>query len=195
MPAPDVHTRLLQPLNSTQIPYMVTGGLAAIIYGEPRLTNDVDVVLRLEAGDAERLLAAFPGPAYYAPPLETVRAEAARPAHGHFNIVDVETSLRADVYCLGDDPLGRWAMERRRGITVADATIWVAPIEYVVLRKLEYYRMAASDRHLSDVAAMRRISGGIIDRPALAGWIERLGLDVEWRMTEPGSGADGRDDS
>jgi hypothetical protein len=51
---------------------MVTGGLAAIIYGEPRLTNDVDIVLRLEPEDAERLLAGFPAPAYYAPPLETV---------------------------------------------------------------------------------------------------------------------------
>ena len=74
MPAPDVHTRLLQPLNSTQIPYMVTGGLAAIIYGEPRLTNDVDVVLQLDPEDAERLLAVFPAPGYYVPPLETVRA-------------------------------------------------------------------------------------------------------------------------
>jgi hypothetical protein len=57
MPAPDVHTRLLLPLGATGIAYMVTGGLAAIIYGEPRLTNDVDIVLRLEPAQAERLAA------------------------------------------------------------------------------------------------------------------------------------------
>ncbi|MEO7474430.1 MAG: hypothetical protein ABIY46_03765, partial [Gemmatimonadales bacterium] len=62
MTAPDVHTRLLQPLNATRIDYMVTGGLAAIIYGEPRLTNDVDIVLRLEPEAAERLIAAYPAP-------------------------------------------------------------------------------------------------------------------------------------
>jgi hypothetical protein len=189
MPAPDVHTRLLQPLNTTRISYMVTGGLAAIIYGEPRLTNDVDIVLRLEPKAAERLIAAYPAPAYYTPPIEVVRAEAERTAHGHFNIVDVETSLRADVYCLGGDPLGAWAMERRRTISVGGADIWVAPIEYVILRKLEYYRMASSDRHLGDIAAMRRISGATIDRAALAAWIERLGLEPEWRMTDPGPGA------
>lgn len=189
MPAPDVHTRLLQPLNTTRVPYMVTGGLAAIIYGEPRLTNDVDIVLQLEPGAAERLIAAYPAPAYYTPPLEVVRTEAARTAHGHFNILDVETSLRADVYCLGGDPLGAWAMERRRGIPIAGADIWVAPIEYVILRKLEYYRMASSDRHLGDIVAMRRISGGMIDRAVLAAWIERLGLEPEWRMTEPGPDA------
>ncbi|MBA3895339.1 MAG: hypothetical protein H0X69_16920 [Gemmatimonadales bacterium] len=183
MPAPEVHTRLLQPLNTTRVPYMVTGGLAAIIYGEPRLTNDVDIVLQLEPEAAERLIAAFPAPAYYAPPIEVVRAEAARAAHGHFNILDVDTALRADVYCLGGDPLGAWAMRRRRDIQVAGANIWVAPIEYVILRKLEYYRMASSDRHLRDVAAMRRISGALIDRAALVEWMERLGLEPEWRMT------------
>ncbi len=187
MPAPDVHTRLLEPLNSTRIPYMVTGGLAAIIYGEPRLTNDVDIVLRLDPRDGERLLAAFPAPGYYAPPLEAVRAEAARPAHGHFNIVDVATALRADVYCLGDDQLGGWGMQRRRAIPIAEVSIWVAPIEYVIVRKLEYYRMASSDRHLRDIAEMRRISGAMIDHPALMAWIARLGLDEEWRMTEPSS--------
>jgi len=44
-------------------------------------------------------------------------------------------------------------MERRRGIPIAGATVWVAPIEYFILRKLEYYRMASSDRHLGDIAA------------------------------------------
>ena len=183
MPAPDVHTRLLLPLNTTGIAYMVTGGLAAIIYGEPRLTNDVDIVLQLEPEAAERLIAAYPTPAYYTPPLEVVRVEAARGAHDHFNILDVETSLRADIYCLGGDPLGAWAMERRRGIPISGSDIWVAPIEYVILRKLEYYRMSSSDRHLGDIAAMRRISGTLIDQAVLAAWVERLGLDPEWRMT------------
>jgi hypothetical protein len=184
MPAPDVHTRILQPLNTTRVPYMVTGGVAAIIYGEPRLTNDVDIVLRLDPGAAERLIAAYPAPAYYTPPLEVVQAEAARDAHGHFNVLDIETSLRADVYCLGSDALGTWAMERRRRLQVVGADIWVAPIEYVILKKLEYYRMAGSDRHLGDVAAMRRISGETIDAAALAPWIERLDLEREWRLAE-----------
>lgn len=76
MPAPEVHTHLLHPLNATGIPYMVTGGVAAIIYGEPRLTNDVDIVMTLTPDDAGPLAAAFPPPAYYAPPIEVIREEA-----------------------------------------------------------------------------------------------------------------------
>jgi hypothetical protein len=88
------------------------------------------------------------------------------------------------VYCLGRDPLGTWAMERRRRLEVVGADIWVAPIEYVILKKLEYYRLAGSDRHLGDIAAMRRISGETIDAAALASWIERLELEREWRLAE-----------
>lgn len=160
---------------------MVTGGLAAIIYGEPRLTNDVDVVLQLSPADAERLAAAFPTARYYVPPLETIRSEAARASHGHFNLVDLETALRADVYCLGEDPLGTWAMARRRAVPVGDITVWVAPLEYVIVLKLRYYREAGAERHLRDIATMRRISEELIDQQALDDWIRRLGLASEWR--------------
>lgn len=106
MPAPDLYTHFLQRLNATGIRYMITGGLAAIIYGEPRLTNDVDIVIVLAADEADWLVTAFPAPDYYVPPAEVVRVEAARPAWGHFNLLHVETALRADLYPLGDDPLG-----------------------------------------------------------------------------------------
>ena len=186
MPERDLYTGIIEPLAATGIPYMVTGGLAAIIYGDPRLTNDVDIVARIARGDAAQLIAAFPPPDYYTPPLEVVQEESARPSGGHFNILDITTSLRADIYCHGDDPLEAWALERRRGVTIEDTTLHVAPIEYVVLRKLQYYRQSSSDRHLTDIRAMRRISDSSIDQRALDDWIERLGLRAEWRMTGPG---------
>jgi len=124
--------------------------------------------------------AACPESRYYAPPLETIREEAARAAHGHFNILDLESALRADVYCLGRDPLGHWAMDRRRSIAIGDEAIWVAPIEYVMLQKLRYYRDSGSDRHVRDIAAMLRISQDLVDREALDTWLTQLKLRSEW---------------
>jgi hypothetical protein len=54
--------------------------------------------------------------------------------------------------------------------------IWLAPIEYVLLRKLEYLRASGSERHLRDAAMMLRISGATVDPEAFGAWIERLGL-------------------
>jgi hypothetical protein len=71
-------------------------------------------------------------------------------------------------------------MRRRREVPVGAGAIWVAPIEYVILQKLRYYRESGSDRHLRDIRAMRRFSGELIEQAALDGWIERLGLGPEW---------------
>ena len=178
--APELYQRLLRPLNAVRVRYMVTGGLAAIVYGEPRLTNDVDVVIQLAASDAASFLDAFGTSEYYLPPLEVVEEEVRRPAFGHFNIVHLESALRADVYCVGDDPLGMWGLDHRHSVLIAGEPMWLAPAEYVIVQKLRYHREAGAERHLRDIAAMRRISGDIIDVAAIERWVARLALEPEW---------------
>lgn len=51
--------------------------------------------------------------------------------------------------------------------------IWLAPLEYVIVRKLEYFRMSGSDRHMRDVAMMLRISGPLVDVGSLNEWCDR----------------------
>jgi hypothetical protein len=42
---PDFFLTYIRRLNLIRCPYMITGAAASIIYGEPRLTNDLDLVL------------------------------------------------------------------------------------------------------------------------------------------------------
>ena len=58
----------------------------------------------------------------------------------------------------------------------------LAPPEYVIVRKLEYYREGGSDKHLRDIRSMLAVSGGQLDRPSLNEWIEQRGLQNEWRL-------------
>jgi len=60
--------------------YVVTGGVAAVVYGDPRFTRDIDIVLRLDAVDAPRFAAAFDSKRFYVPPLDALRREARRAA-------------------------------------------------------------------------------------------------------------------
>jgi hypothetical protein len=173
---PDLIALFIEPLEALGIPYMITGGVASVIYGDPRFTRDVDVVLELRQGDIQRLASTFSTGNFYVPPIETLELEAARRQGGHFNVIHHETALRADVYIRGDDPLHAWAFERRRRLPVREMSISVAPVEYVILRKLQYFQASGSDRHLRDVAMMLRISGDQVDCDALEPWIEELGL-------------------
>ena len=83
---------------------------------------------------------------------------------------------------VGTDPLHQWAIARRNRHDVGGVAVWVAPIEYVILRKLEWHRDGGASRHLEDIRAMLRISGGSIDRGALDAWLGRLDLDEQWRL-------------
>lgn len=174
--APDLIALFVEPLEPLGVSYMITGGVASVIYGDPRFTRDIDLVMRLDSGDAERLSSAFAGGDFYVPPLEVLVEEASRPAAGHFNIIHRDTALRADVYLARGDALHSWAFPRRRRMRVDTVELSVAPLEYVILRKLEYFRASGSDRHLRDISMMLRISGDLLDGPALEEWLVRLGV-------------------
>ncbi len=60
MPEHDLFLIFISRLNKLGIRYMVTGAVASVIYGEPRLTHDLDLVIELSSEDVERFAAAFP---------------------------------------------------------------------------------------------------------------------------------------
>jgi len=181
MPGRNLFLIFLAPLNRLKIPFMVTGAAASIVYGQPRMTHDIDLVVEMNLGDATRLAAAFPFDSFYCPPLETMIAEIQSKRPGRFNLIHHATGFKADLYLAGEDALHRWAMQRRRKITLEEESIWIAPVEYVIIRKLEYYREGAAEKHLRDIAGMLAISGDIIDFRELWRKIDERGLQNEAR--------------
>ncbi len=172
-------------LDALGVGYMVTGAIASMIYGEPRLTLDVDIVLELQLERADAFLEAFPESAFYRPPLEVVRAEVSRDARGHFNLIHHETGMKADIYLRTRDSLDRWGLANRRRLAMGAAAVWVAPPEYVIVRKLEYFREGGSEKHVRDVRAMLA-AGCELDRDRLVEELRARGLEQEWRrVTEP----------
>jgi hypothetical protein len=85
-PAPSLVGLFVASINRAGIEYMVTGGLASIVYGHPRLTTDVDLVLRLTPRGALEFATLWPPNEFYCPPAEVIAEESDRAAFGHFNI-------------------------------------------------------------------------------------------------------------
>ncbi len=168
------------PLNRAGIEYMVTGGLAAVVYGHPRLTLDVDLVIRLTPPGARLFAALWPSDEFYCPPIEVIEEERERSAHGHFNVIHTESAMRADVYFAGTDEFNAWALQNRTLRQVEGEGVQFAPIEYVIVSKLRYFKMGGSERHLRDIARMMEISGPTVRRPTLDHWVARLDLGDEW---------------
>ena len=67
MDSPEPFLLFTSKFNELGLRYMVSGSVAAIYYGEPRLTNDVDIIVFLRREEARKLPAAFPAEAFYCP--------------------------------------------------------------------------------------------------------------------------------
>jgi len=182
MPQTDFFRLYTDRLNTLGVRYMVVGSVAGMMYGEPRLTNDVDIVLELAAADVEKLCALFPIEEYYCPPPEVVRLEASRRQRGHFNLIHHDTGFKADIYLRGRDDQSEWAMKHATKSEIDGHAVWVAPLEDIILGKLEYYREGGSEKHLRDIRTMLKVSGDRIDLDRLQTQIERMGLETEWAV-------------
>ena len=171
-------------LNRLDIGYMVTGAVASIVYGEPRLTHDIDLVVELSDKNARKIVEGFPSDEFYCPPLEVIKLETSRPLRGHFNIIHHESGFKADIYILGVDELHHWAKSNKKAIEMEGERFWVAPPEYVIIRKLQYYREGGSDKHLKDIVGMIQISCERIDLEVLTEKVKRYGLEEQWQEAQ-----------
>ena len=189
MPSPDPFVVFTRKFNELRIPYMVSGSVAAIYYGEPRLTNDIDIIVFLKPEDVPRLEAAFPSGEFYCPPQEVMQIELGRPQRGHFNLIHQATGFKADLYMSGSDPLHQWGLSKARKVDVGGNTLVLAPPEYVILRKLQFFREGGSTKHLRDIHRMLANLGAEWNRSDLEREIARLGLASEWSEARGYSGA------
>lgn len=182
----DLFTLFTSRFSSAGIDAVVTGSVAAMLYGEPRLTHDIDLVVLLDDDSISALVHAFPEDEFYCAPEEVIRVEARRPLRGHFNIIHHATGFKADVYLAGRDPLNRWALRDRRTFALGGVEINIAPPEYVIVRKLEFFREGGSTKHLEDIRGIVRQQGEKLDRSLIEAKAAEHGLTDEWRQVGAG---------
>ena len=175
----DLFLLFIEPLNRVSIPYMVTGSAAVTVYGEPRLTNDVDIVVALSRGDGGRLSALYPVETFYFPPQEVIESELQKSSGGGFNVIHHATGFKADFY-LAQDPLHTWGLEKKSSVEIEGEKVWLAPAEYVIIRKLQFYREGGSEKHLRDISGIMRVSSGLVDETVLSNLINEYGLRAIW---------------
>ncbi len=170
-----------QPLEKADINYMATGSVASMLYGIPRFTHDIDMVIELPVRKINSIENAFPLSDFYRPPNEVLQLESHRPRRGHFNIIHNESGFKADIYIHNTDELQAWGLSKKTRVELDDGNgIWVAPPEYVILRKLEYYREGSSEKHLHDISGMLEVSGDIINQAIINTWTKKLDLQTQW---------------
>jgi hypothetical protein len=102
-------------------------------------------------------------------------------ARTSFNVIHLDTMVKADVFVFKGDPFGRSQFSRRtsKQLSADDSTlITVASAEDTVLAKLQWYRDCGgmSDRQWNDVLGVLKVQGPSLDRAYLNEWARELAI-------------------
>ena len=171
-------------LNDLGLRYMVSGSVASIFYGEPRLTNDVDIIVFLRRDDAPKLVQAFSADEFYCPPVDVIESERTRDQRGHFNLIHHGSGFKADIYLTGRDELHAWGIAHAVEADIEGDRVVFAPPEYVIIRKLQFFREGGSTKHLRDISRMLIGLGDDWDRGPLTEMISAHRLQQEWNRAQ-----------
>lgn len=171
----DVALAVAEALERVGVPYFLGGSLASSLQGEPRATNDIDVVVELAEEQVVPLAAAL-GPDFDVD-VEALR-RAARERRS-WNVIHAPSLIKIDLFVAGESAFDRSELSRRERLEVLPGrTLWVKRPEDSVLRKLLWYRSGGgvSDRQWRDVVEVLRQSRAVIDPAYLDEWAPRLGV-------------------
>lgn len=188
MRPPDLLRLFVRPLHEAGWRYLITGSVGSTLYGEARLTMDVDLAVAVSEGQVERLHAIFPDNEFYVPPPEVLRSENVRP-RGHWNVIHSRSGLKADFYPAQGDPWFSWAWDRRRESPLDGGEIFYAPPEYVLAWKVRWYSEGYGEKHVRDVLRICEVSGKRIDEQLLRGALEPLNLWPIFEKMKTGGGS------
>ena len=135
--------KLARALDDARIPYMVIGGQAVLIHGEPRLTRDIDVTLGVDASQLARVRTAIQTIGLR-PVVED--AEDFVRKTNVFPLSAESTPIRIDLI-FSFTPYEAEAIRRAVGIRFGDATVRFAAVEDLIIHKM----VAGRPRDIEDV--------------------------------------------
>lgn len=173
----DVFNMVIKKLESENIPYMVVGSVASMVYGEPRMTHDMDLVIDVLPQSASKIEALFPIEEFYCPPIEVLKAEVVE--RGQFNLIHQGTGIKIDMMIRKNSDHGQTEFERRQKVPFWQNTeVYIATPEDIIIKKLSFYREGQSEKHIKDIRGV--LAETSVDEVYLQSWIEKLGLSKEW---------------
>lgn len=172
-------------IETMHLRYFVTGSTATIVYGEVRFTNDIDIVVDLPEGKVVNFCRQFPSGQFY---VSTEAALDAVRTRGQFNIIHPESGLKIDVIIPVENSFNDSRFARARRIEAGNnLDVFFTSPEDAIVKKLEYYQMGGSEKHLRDIAGILKINQNRLDLGYINKWASALGVAEIWDMARKSS--------
>ena len=157
--------------------YAIWGGMAVVAYGEPRFTQDMDILLSPDGLAVSLFVRRLRETHYHVDEIAVNRALTG----GFFNVIHLGYHIKTDFY-VPVEPEFRAMIAERTYLPFDEMrrAAYVTPTSAIVA-KLRAYAESHSTRHLDDIASIVRLQGSKLDRERLDVAAARSGMLGVWR--------------
>src|SRR4030042_3719164 len=171
----EILTKIAGILKHLKIPYIITGGMAVSVWGRPRYTADIDIVVEMLEKNIESLakeLLSVDKDVY-------VSEDAMRQAlqnKGEFNFVHPQSGLKLDFWVVKDS-FEKLKIKRAKIKVIDGEEVSFSSPEDLIISKLDWYKLSNSTRQLEDIESVLRISK--VDLEYIKKWASKRGtIDI-----------------
>lgn len=143
-------------LDNLNIVYAVTGGYAVSVWGKPRSTLDIDVIVELlepKIHDLAKALGAVSEMSY----IDEGMMLRAFERRGEFNFIHIESGIKVDFWVSGKDEFSKMELSRRIPKIIAGRKVYFLSPEDLILNKLKWHKASGSELQLRDVEVIIRL--------------------------------------
>lgn len=175
---------LLDALKAAHVDYLIGGAIAEWAWGEPRATQDIDVVINLPIKSIGKFSKELEKRDMLVPAdviLDTILEDR---ADIPINAIHMHSGLKADLYPVrSGDALRLSAFQRRQQVDYGPpiGRVYVHSAEDLILYKLLYFSLSQQPKHSRDIAAILKARDDKLDLGYIGEWTTQLGLSSLWR--------------
>ncbi len=161
----DLLATIARVLKERRIPYMVIGGQAVLVYGEPRMTRDIDITLGLDSSRLSEVLEAIKDMGMVAlpdNPAQFVARTSVLPSVHQPSGIRVDFIFSSSVY-------ESHALTKAKRVKIDDTDVCFASVEDLMIHKM----IAGRPRDTEDVRALL-IKNPEIDVVYVLNWLKQF---------------------
>ncbi len=180
---------IIKKLESSNIPYMLTGSIVSSLQGVPRSTHDIDVIISISEKDIENIASSFSKEDFYYNE-ETIKDAVNKKSQ--FNLISQKHGDKIDFWLLTDSEFDRSRFSRRQKTRFMDFNIIVSTPEDTILEKLFWSKLSGgSKKHYLDALRVYELQQEILDMEYLEKWSMKIGvgsllLDIKNEVSKDG---------
>jgi hypothetical protein len=163
---------------------MIGGAIAEWAWGEPRATQDLDIVIKLPVKAAGRFSKELEKRNMLVPVDIILDALVEDRADIPLNAIHIYSGLKADLYLMREgNKLRQSAFQRRVKVDYGPpiGKVFVHSPEDLILYKLMFLGLSGQPKHARDIAAILRAKKDSLDYGYIEEWASRLGLVSAWK--------------